>query len=62
MTNQILEEKYEIQKELGNNPGRKTLLAKDLETQELVVIKILQFGAEFALLVQIVLGLAISLL
>ncbi|MEL6457405.1 MAG: serine/threonine-protein kinase [Cyanobacteria bacterium J06621_15] len=46
MTNQILEEKYEIQKELGNNPGRKTLLAKDLETQELVVIKILQFGAE----------------
>ncbi|MGB6296075.1 MAG: serine/threonine-protein kinase [Rivularia sp. (in: cyanobacteria)] len=46
MTNQILEERYEIQKELGHNPGRKTLLAKDLETQELVVIKILQLGTE----------------
>ncbi|MDY6899232.1 MAG: serine/threonine-protein kinase [Cyanobacteriota bacterium] len=46
MTNQILEERYEIQKELGHNPGRKTLLAKDLETQELVVIKILHFDGE----------------
>lgn len=46
MTNQILEERYEIQKELGHNPGRKTLLAKDLETEELVVIKILQLGTE----------------
>jgi len=46
MISQVLEERYEIQKELGSNPGRKTLLAKDLETQELVVIKILQFGTE----------------
>ena len=33
MTNKILQNKYEIQKQLGKNPGRKTLLAKDLETQ-----------------------------
>ena len=46
MINQILEERYEIQKELGSNPGRKTVLAKDLETQELVVIKILHFNGE----------------
>ncbi|MBV6624029.1 MAG: protein kinase [Rivularia sp. (in: Bacteria)] len=46
MTNQILQERYEIQKELNSNPGRKTLLAKDLETEELVAIKILHFGGE----------------
>lgn len=46
MINQILEERYEIQKELGSNPGRKTLLAKDLETEQLVVIKILHFDGE----------------
>ncbi len=47
MTNQILQERYEIQRQLGKNPGRKTLLAKDLETQELVVVKLLNFDAEF---------------
>ncbi len=47
MTNQILQERYEIQSQLGKNPGRKTLLAKDLETQELVVVKLLNFDAEF---------------
>ncbi len=47
MTNQILQERYEIQRQLGTNPGRKTLLAKDLETQELVVVKLLNFDAEF---------------
>ncbi len=47
MTNQILQERYEIQRQLGTNPGRKTLLVKDLETQELVVVKLLNFDAEF---------------
>ncbi|MGB3638371.1 MAG: serine/threonine-protein kinase, partial [Rivularia sp. (in: cyanobacteria)] len=47
MTNQILQERYEIQRQLGKNPGRKTLLAKDLETQELVVVKLLNFDIEF---------------
>jgi len=47
MTNKILQERYEIQRQLGKNPGRKTLLAKDLETQELVVIKLLNFDIDF---------------
>ena len=47
MTNQILQERYEIQRQLGKNPGRKTLLAKVLETQELVVVKLLNFDIEF---------------
>jgi serine/threonine protein kinase len=47
MTNQILQERYEIQRQLGKNSGRKTLLAKDLETQELVVVKLLNLDNEF---------------
>lgn len=47
MKNQILQSRYEIQKQLGKNPGRKTLLVKDLETQELVVIKLLNFDNDF---------------
>ncbi|MBV6624030.1 MAG: serine/threonine protein kinase [Rivularia sp. (in: Bacteria)] len=47
MTNQILKDRYEIQRQLGKNLGRKTLLAKDLETEELVVVKLLSFDNEF---------------
>ena len=47
MTNQILQERYEIQQQLGKNPGRKTLLVKDLEIQELIVVKLLNFDNEF---------------
>ncbi|AFY52910.1 protein kinase family protein [Rivularia sp. PCC 7116] len=47
MTRQILQERYEIQRQLGKNPGRKTLLVKDLETEELVVVKLLNFDIEF---------------
>lgn len=47
MTNELLQGRYEIQKQLGKNPGRKTLLAKDLNTQELVVVKLLNFNNDF---------------
>ena len=47
MTNQILQERYEIQQQLGKNIGRKTLLVKDLETQELVVVKLVNFDNDF---------------
>ncbi|MEM7553067.1 MAG: serine/threonine-protein kinase [Cyanobacteria bacterium P01_A01_bin.84] len=47
MIKQLLQERYEIQEQLGKNPGRKTLLAKDLETQNLVVVKLLSFGDDF---------------
>lgn len=41
---QILQEKYEIQNCLADKGGRKTLLARDLISEELVVIKLLTFG------------------
>ncbi|MHC0063318.1 serine/threonine protein kinase [Nostoc sp. UIC 10890] len=44
---EILLERYQVQQELGKKAGRGTLLARDLQTQELVVVKILSFGNEF---------------
>lgn len=44
---EILLERYEVQQELGKKAGRRTVLARDLQTQELVVVKILSFGNEF---------------
>lgn len=39
--------RYEVQQVLGKRSGRRTLLARDLQTQELVVIKFLSFGHDF---------------
>ncbi|MEH2318078.1 serine/threonine protein kinase [Nostoc sp.] len=39
--------RYEVQQLLGKKAGRRTLLARDLQTQELVVIKLLSFGGDF---------------
>lgn len=47
MTQQILSDRYEVQEELGKKSGRRTLLARDLVTQELVVVKLLSFGGDF---------------
>lgn len=44
---QILSDRYEIQQQLASKAGRRTLLARDLETQELVVVKLLTFGSDF---------------
>ena len=44
MFSQILGDHYEVQKQVGRNAGRRTLLARDLETQELVVIKLHRTG------------------
>jgi eukaryotic-like serine/threonine-protein kinase len=44
---EILRERYEIQQRLGKKAGRQTLLARDLDTQELVVIKLLTFSSDF---------------
>jgi serine/threonine protein kinase len=38
---------YEVQQLLGKKAGRQTLLARDLQTQELVVIKLLSFSNDF---------------
>jgi serine/threonine protein kinase len=47
MTSQILAERYEVHRQQGKQTGRQTLLARDLQTQELVVIKQLFLGSDF---------------
>ncbi len=47
MASRVLAERYVIQKQLSQNAGRRTFLAKDLQTQKWVVVKILIFGADF---------------
>lgn len=47
MTAKVLAERYEVQRQLGKQTGRQTLLARDLQTQELVVIKQLFLGGDF---------------
>src|SRR4028118_386359 len=47
MTGKILAERYEVQRQLGKQIGRQTLLARDLQTQELVIIKQLFLGSDF---------------
>ncbi|MEA5619529.1 serine/threonine-protein kinase [Cronbergia sp. UHCC 0137] len=44
---EILSERYEVQQQLGKKAGRRTLLTRDLQTQELVVVKLLSFNNEF---------------
>ena len=47
MVDRVLKERYAIQQRLGKNAGRQTWLARDLQTEELVAIKILTFGLDF---------------
>jgi serine/threonine protein kinase len=47
MNGQVLGERYEVQQHLGKKAGRRTLLARDLVTNELVVIKLLSFNSDF---------------
>jgi len=47
MTGKILVERYEVQRQLGKQTGRQTLLARDLQTQKLVVLKQLFLGSDF---------------
>jgi len=47
MIGQVLCDRYQIQEQLGKRAGRRTLLARDLTTGELVVVKLLSFGNDF---------------
>ncbi len=47
MNSQVLGDRYEVQQQLGKKAGRRTLLARDLLTSELVVIKLLCFNSDF---------------
>jgi hypothetical protein len=44
---EILNDRYQIQQQLGKKAGRQTFLALDLQTQTQVVVKILSFGTDF---------------
>ncbi len=44
---EILAERYQIQEQLGKKAGRRTLLARDTFTQEMVIVKLLSFGSDF---------------
>ncbi|MBD2384558.1 serine/threonine protein kinase [Cylindrospermum sp. FACHB-282] len=47
MIGEIFANRYEIQQNLGKKAGRRTLLARNLETQEPAIIKLLTFGGDF---------------
>ncbi|MEH2061405.1 MAG: serine/threonine-protein kinase [Nostoc sp.] len=47
MIGEVFGKRYEVQQLLGKKAGRRTLLARDLKTQELVVIKLLSFSSDF---------------
>jgi len=47
LVHQVLYERYQIQSLLGRKTGRRTFLARDLQTQSTVVIKLLLFGPDF---------------
>ncbi|PAX52572.1 serine/threonine protein kinase [Brunnivagina elsteri] len=48
MNEQILQNRYEIKRQLGKKAGRRTLLAEDKITQTTVIIKLLTFSSDFA--------------
>lgn len=47
LVNQVLRDRYRIESLLGHQAGRKTFLAKDLQTWLPVVVKVLLFGPNF---------------
>ena len=47
MIDKILQERYQLQRQLRKYAGRQTWLARDLRTRELVVIKLLTFSNDF---------------
>jgi hypothetical protein len=47
MLGQVLGDRYKIEQQLGKKAGRRTLLARDLDTQARVVVKLLTFSEDF---------------
>jgi len=45
--NTILVERYQIREQLSHKNGRRTFLAQDLQSQDLVIVKVLRFDADF---------------
>ena len=47
MTTQILGDFYQVEREIAKKAGRKTLLCRDLRSQELVIVKLVSFNSDF---------------
>jgi serine/threonine protein kinase len=47
MNREILGNRYEVQQQLSKKAGRKTLLTRDINTDELVIVKLVSFGNDF---------------
>ena len=47
LSGEILADRYECDRRLGKQAGRQTLLARDLKTQQQVVVKLLSFSSDF---------------
>lgn len=47
LSGEILVNRYKCDRRLGKQAGRQTLLARDLETQQQVVVKLLSFSSDF---------------
>lgn len=47
MASQILGDFYQVERQIAKKAGRKTLLCRDLRSQELVVIKLVSFSSDF---------------
>ncbi len=47
MIGEILGECYQVEQLLGKKAGRRTFLAQDLQSNQLVVIKLLTFSNDF---------------
>ncbi len=47
LSGEILENRYKCDRRLGKQAGRQTLLARDLKTQQQVVVKLLSFSSDF---------------
>ena len=46
MASEVLKERYVIEQQLSQTAGRRTFMARDLHTEELVAIKLLIFGED----------------
>ncbi|MEG4010730.1 MULTISPECIES: serine/threonine protein kinase [unclassified Microcoleus] len=47
LSGEILADRYQCDRRLGKQAGRQTLLARDLNTQQQVVVKLLSFSSDF---------------
>jgi serine/threonine protein kinase len=47
LANRVLGDRYQIQSLIGRQTGRRTFLARDLQTEQSVILKLLLFGVDF---------------